>query len=245
MEKCAALSNLLQNQPDVLDFTVLDCGNVKLAGIDELFTVDEIRHMLDTRFKYPHTTTTMEKLAAEKHAIISVTKEMIPPIEKTAENTGVVVDMYEVDYYPPDIMHSDQEIAKKLDLVNDYVSRMVFPDTTVNDIVVGPKEHVFKKKPTQPKLQPHIPTRTKASIWTKADEDKCPECGSTEFGWMPPDFETAKCSECGKTWQGKNPPLPPTSKKATGVPGGYAEVQKRGKKELHLSSWRKLANVGR
>ena len=30
---------------------------------------------------------------------------------------------------------------------------------------------------------------------------KCPECGSTEYGLMPSDFETAKCSKCGKTWE--------------------------------------------
>jgi hypothetical protein len=30
---------------------------------------------------------------------------------------------------------------------------------------------------------------------------KCPECGSTDYGLMPTDFETAKCSKCDKTWE--------------------------------------------
>jgi hypothetical protein len=30
---------------------------------------------------------------------------------------------------------------------------------------------------------------------------KCPECGSTDYGLMPTDFETAKCSKCGKNWE--------------------------------------------
>jgi rRNA maturation protein Nop10 len=39
-------------------------------------------------------------------------------------------------------------------------------------------------------------------------KEKCPKCGSTKYGLMPTDFETAKCSKCGKTWQAKNPPKP-------------------------------------
>lgn len=34
-----------------------------------------------------------------------------------------------------------------------------------------------------------------------AQTPKCPECGSTEYGLMPADFETAKCDKCGKTWE--------------------------------------------
>lgn len=30
---------------------------------------------------------------------------------------------------------------------------------------------------------------------------KCPHCGSSEYGLMPTDFETAKCHECGKNWE--------------------------------------------
>ena len=29
---------------------------------------------------------------------------------------------------------------------------------------------------------------------------KCPHCGSTDYGLMPSDFETAKCNKCGKNW---------------------------------------------
>jgi hypothetical protein len=34
-----------------------------------------------------------------------------------------------------------------------------------------------------------------------AGKPKCPHCGSTEFGLMPTDFETAKCAKCGKNWE--------------------------------------------
>jgi ribosomal protein L37AE/L43A len=33
-----------------------------------------------------------------------------------------------------------------------------------------------------------------------ASKTKCPACGSTKYGLMPADFETAKCDKCGKTW---------------------------------------------
>lgn len=34
----------------------------------------------------------------------------------------------------------------------------------------------------------------------QAAKPKCPHCGSTDYGLMPADFETAKCNECGKNW---------------------------------------------
>jgi transposase-like protein len=33
-----------------------------------------------------------------------------------------------------------------------------------------------------------------------AAKPKCPHCGSTDYGLMPSDFETAKCNACGKNW---------------------------------------------
>jgi DNA-directed RNA polymerase subunit RPC12/RpoP len=33
---------------------------------------------------------------------------------------------------------------------------------------------------------------------------KCPRCGSTKYGLMPTDFETAKCSKCGKNFPAKS-----------------------------------------
>jgi GNAT superfamily N-acetyltransferase len=33
-----------------------------------------------------------------------------------------------------------------------------------------------------------------------AGKPKCPHCGSTDYGLMPSDFETAKCNDCGKNW---------------------------------------------
>ena len=30
---------------------------------------------------------------------------------------------------------------------------------------------------------------------------KCPHCGSSKYGLMPTDFETAKCDDCGKNWE--------------------------------------------
>ena len=34
-----------------------------------------------------------------------------------------------------------------------------------------------------------------------AADEKCPFCGSEDFGLMPTDFETAKCAKCGRTWE--------------------------------------------
>lgn len=39
--------------------------------------------------------------------------------------------------------------------------------------------------------------------FVQAGGKKCPHCGSTKFGLMPSDFETAKCKNCGKTFQVK------------------------------------------
>jgi hypothetical protein len=241
MEKCAALSNLLKNQPDKLSFSLVKSGNsvfqrsqVKVAGIDELFTVDDIRKMLNKRFAWAKDSIDVfiSNLKRNKEASIVVDKSMLSGIEKTAENTAVIVDMYEVDYNPVTMGASTQAIEKNFDAVEDFVSRLTFPDTTIGDIVVGPKEKVLKKNkftPLRPDLPQDvsIPTRRKGileipekSSSKTAHKDQCPRCGSKDFGWMPADFETAKCNKCGKTWKGKNPPLPSVS-----------------------SSWRKLSEL--
>ena len=41
MDKCAALTTLLENQPDRLVFTRLANGEVSLAGMTETFTLEE------------------------------------------------------------------------------------------------------------------------------------------------------------------------------------------------------------
>lgn len=33
-----------------------------------------------------------------------------------------------------------------------------------------------------------------------SDKPTCPHCGSSSYGLMPTDFETAKCNDCGKNW---------------------------------------------
>lgn len=43
--------------------------------------------------------------------------------------------------------------------------------------------------------------------------DKCPHCGSTDTGLMPPDFETHKCNSCKKNW------TPTPVHEATSQPG--------------------------
>lgn len=40
------------------------------------------------------------------------------------------------------------------------------------------------------------------------ESEACPHCGSSKFGIMPPDFETAKCGRCKRNFQMKSPPLP-------------------------------------
>jgi len=185
MEKNAALATLLQHQPDKLAFSLLTCGKVKLAGTDKLFTTDEVRSVLqnDLQCSSSVVMTTMEELDVNKQATVPVTQDMIPAIKKTAENTAVVVDMFEVDYSPETMGASTQAIEKHFDAVDDFVSRMTFPDTTVSDIVVGPKAQVFKKKdnkPTRPDLPQDVsvPTRARASIWTEADASN-----SQTFSW--------------------------------------------------------------
>jgi hypothetical protein len=34
----------------------------------------------------------------------------------------------------------------------------------------------------------------------KREKPKCPHCGSSDYGLLPADFETARCHNCGKTW---------------------------------------------
>lgn len=46
-----------------------------------------------------------------------------------------------------------------------------------------------------------------AKTWLQSKRDlaagakKCPRCGSSTYGLMPTDFETAKCTDCGKLWE--------------------------------------------
>jgi predicted GNAT family acetyltransferase len=59
-----------------------------------------------------------------------------------------------------------------------------------------------------------------------AAKPKCPHCGSSDYGLMPTDFETAKCNACGKNWDhgivdGINNPYPKKASKL--APGGKGE----------------------
>jgi len=69
---------------------------------------------------------------------------------KVKANTGVVVNLYEVDYpAPPDPNEETQELAKHLDEYKDFVSQNIFPDTHIEDIVVDERSKILgpsKKK---------------------------------------------------------------------------------------------------
>lgn len=43
-------------------------------------------------------------------------------------------------------------------------------------------------------------THCKYAPKTATKKPKCPHCGSSNYGLMPSDFETAKCGDCGKNW---------------------------------------------
>ena len=52
---------------------------------------------------------------------------------------------------------------------------------------------------------------------------KCPHCGSTDYGLMPSDFETAKCNKCGKNWNhGIVPGINDPSDKTAAIRGDEA-----------------------
>lgn len=60
-----------------------------------------------------------------------------------------------------------------------------------------------------------------------AEKPKCPHCGSSKFGLMPSDFETAKCDNCEKTWEiGIVPGIndPSDSKTASPLEEGNARI---------------------
>ena len=70
----------------------------------------------------------------------------------TAEaNTGIIVDLYEVEYpTPPDPEKSTQELARHLDERKDFVTQYLFPDSSTEDVIVGLRQDLLenKKMPT-------------------------------------------------------------------------------------------------
>ena len=70
--------------------------------------------------------------------------------EKTAD-TGVIVDLYEVDYpTPSDPMKQTEDLASHLDERKDFVTQYVFPATETKDVIVGLRQELLKDaKPPQ------------------------------------------------------------------------------------------------
>ena len=60
-----------------------------------------------------------------------------------------------------------------------------------------PGSYVYKMNEENSKAAALAPA--KSSLLKSAASDRCPTCGSTDFGLMPADFETAKCKN-GHTW---------------------------------------------
>jgi hypothetical protein len=187
MDKCAALTTLLENQPDRLVFTRLANGMVSLAGMTETFTVDEVRMMLERRFGFDVVAATTAVDIIRRNGVLDhpLPASARLPLQKTA-NSAVVVDMYEVDYTPKTEGYSTQEIDKQLDTIKDFVTRYTFPDTTMSDIIVGPRKQVLKKnvqRVQRPDLPPSdgvgvplksmtwqkvVPVRRRLSTWRMA-----------------------------------------------------------------------------
>jgi len=172
MNKKASILQFLKNYPNLLDFTTLKCGKIKIAGIDDLFTKNEVYEILKDYMGKEYANYWINTLEKKSHISIpvNVKNKITKQSNKTAvANTAVIVDMYEVDYNPVTMGASTQAIEKNFDAVEDFVSRITFPDTTVSDIIVAPKEQVFKKKentPIRPDLPQNvnIPTRKNSSL---------------------------------------------------------------------------------
>ena len=153
MEKCASVQRLVESQPDKLELTMENDGLVRVTGLDDRFTTNEVSQMLSTRFKLANTEKVLQSLEAAKFASITNPTENVP-ITKTA-NTAVIVDMYEVDYTPATLGESTQAIEKSFDAINDFVSRYTFPDTETKDVIVGPRSEVYKQKKIEQKNPGH------------------------------------------------------------------------------------------
>ncbi len=87
-------------------------------------------------------------------------------------------------------------------------------------------------QPHNPLLQPPDPDTATFFKEGEGGGPHCPHCGSTDYGLMPTDFETAKCNKCGKNWDhgivdGVNNPYPKTASETsygtgTAIGGGAA-----------------------
>lgn len=89
-----------------------------------------------------------------------------------------------------------------------------------------------------------LAVKTPPAIVSKGEKPHCPHCGSTDYGLMPSDFETAKCHKCGKNWNhgivpGINDPGDISHiLKADPISGRYVtpfvSFDKQGEDKLHL-----------
>jgi hypothetical protein len=97
-------------------------------------------------------------------------------------------------------------------------------------------------QPHNPLLQPPDPETATFFKESEGDGPHCPHCGSSDYGLMPTDFETAKCNACGKNWnhgivKGINDP------KTAAEPGpeGFPPLQR----ELDYSGWSTIGNLNK
>lgn len=179
MDKCAALTTLLENRPDRMVFTRLANGEISIAGMAETFTLDEVQMMLERRFGFDATAAATAVEIIRKTGVLDhpVPASALPAMKKTA-NSAVVVDMYQVDYTPRTIGESTQEIDKKLDIIKDFVTRYTFPDTTIPDVVVGPREQVLKtrkeeqttSRPPESGASTPLEKMTRRTVWHRMTE---------------------------------------------------------------------------
>lgn len=146
MDKFGAINNLLSQKPCKLDLSLTKSGSVRITGLDEEFTSCEIKSYLDDTLKVASSKNILSTLQEKKEASLPDPSQYLP-LEKKAELTGVVVDMYEVEYPTP--QNPDDEtknLEAYLDYNRDFVTQYTFPGSKSPDVIVGLRENLLQNE---------------------------------------------------------------------------------------------------
>jgi len=89
-----------------------------------------------------------------------------------------------------------------------YDQRTHIDENQIDNPVVDDRQEQKKKLEGPTPATGHVPLRQElaqrslvgATRLFATAKPKCPHCGSSDYGLMPTDFETAKCNQCGKNW---------------------------------------------
>jgi len=125
--------------------------NITIKKIGNLYQIDDN----ETPIESSTLRTTLASLNQLSDAEVSKIMDSIDEkgeLSLTSEaNTGVIVDLYEVDYpTPPDPEKSTQDLASHLDEKKDFVTQYLFPDSYTEDVIVGLRQDLMEnhKMPT-------------------------------------------------------------------------------------------------